>query len=132
MIPNSEIEYEGYTLKITKPIVHNAWFVGTSVIAEDWRLESASQEFIEKSFKEDVDEKIAQEDLIFCIESQQELVRMQQRVLEVFLRNKGYSFYTYTIPNSQEKYQYGVHPDYEEAFQKEKNGKFPNWAVVRI
>ena len=126
------IEYRGFELIIKREQVDNAWFVGKSTLREDWLVASSSKEYIHKCFRQDVDELITQEDLIYCIEKQQKFIRVEQQELEEFLREKDYSFYTYTIPNTEEKYRYAVHTEYQESFQKDKNSPFPKWAVVRI
>lgn len=64
--------------------------------------------------------------------SYQQEVWEKQDKLEEYLRRLGYSFYTYTIPDSQEKCRYAVNPEYQEQFQKNRNSDFPKWAVVRI
>jgi len=62
----------------------------------------------------------------------QQEVWEKQDLLEEYLIGLGYSFYTYTIPGNQGSYRCAVSAEYEEAFQKNKNSEFPNWAVVRI
>jgi len=65
------------------------------------------------------------------LQYQQEVWKEQDR-LEEYLRGLGYQFYTYTIPGNQGNYRLAVSPEYEEAFQKNKNADLPKWAVVRI
>lgn len=111
----------------------NYWGMAEEIVMSICKvMTDYGQVFYEARDCDDLIVEVKQEDLIFRIEKQKKIISAEQKELELFLKKKGYSFYTYTLPNTQENYRYAVHSEYQEQFQRDKNGDFPKWAVVRI
>lgn len=125
------IEYRGFELTITREQVNNAWFVGKSTLREDWLVASASKEYVEKCFRQDVDEKLEREKIIATIQEAKKDILSHQLDLEAFLERRGYI--VRIADNGVCSYgRYAIHPDYYQQWRDETSDNFPDWAVVKI
>ena len=126
------IEYRGYELEVKRKQENNAWFVGTCLLlGKDWKAESATVSWIEKLFRDAVDEKEA----LFHIEKLQCQVMLKQKDLENYLKTRGYTFDSIRISNSDCPdcvMLYAIHPDYWDDWLKSPNQEFPKGKVVFI
>ena len=63
----------------------------------------------------------------------QQEVWEKQDLLEAYLTEElGYSCYSDRILGSRVNCRHAVSPEYREAFEENRDGNFPSWAVVRI
>lgn len=125
------IEYRGFDLTTTREQTGNAWFVGKSTLREDWLVASASKKYVEKCFRQDVDEKLEQEKVIATVQEAQKEVLSYQLNLEAFLERRGY---VVSIADSGvcSYGRYAIHPDYYQQWKDETDDNFPDWAVIKI
>lgn len=126
----SIFSYNGYELIIT--FETDAVRSECKSIHYYWRHKDAGEAVTR--FKEFIDSEYPRRLVLKGILPYQQKVWEEQDNLEAHLEKLGgFSFYSYTIPGIKDfKYKVAVHEDYQEAFQNNKNGDFPSWAVIRI
>ena len=129
----SILSYNDYELKITeldstyKGVCHKLPFEDES----DSIGHLASQFVI--SIQNKLLAKKEKEKQISKILQYQQEVWGKQDLLEAYLTEElGYFCYSDRILGSRGNCRYAVSPEYQEAFEENREGNFPSWAVVRI